>query len=187
MESSRVRSDDILQIAQQALFHGSSGKLYYKEKEYHCKVVFSRRYILIHDFNKCIIEYCSSLTDYLKRVFSLKKDHAGINIYYRGQASHYSWIPSLYRNDAWVKKEYEMNMKVLSKHVTEFINCHTTIEKLIKLKHYNQPSRLLDIVENPLMALYFACESSKRENSSGMVAAFFQNLQKKSIPSKATR
>ena len=57
----------------------------------------------------------------------------------------------------------------------EFITCKSTIERLIKLKHFNQPSRLLDIVANPLMALYFACESSVENNSSGIVSAIFSD------------
>ncbi len=42
----------------------------------------------------------------------------------------------------------------------DFEKCHTHLEKLVKMQHYGLPTRLLDITRNPLVALYFACESN---------------------------
>lgn len=41
----------------------------------------------------------------------------------------------------------------------DFEKCPTHLEKLVKMQHYGLPTRLLDITRNPLVALYFACES----------------------------
>ncbi len=128
--------------------------------------------VLIYNRDKCDIIDCNNIETYLKKVFKLSQNG---KLYYRGQASFHDWIPSLYRKNSWIKNEAVLNAKVVSRHVEDFQDCHTTIERLIKLKHFNQPSRLYDIVANPLMALYFACESGIKEKSDGMVALIYSN------------
>jgi hypothetical protein len=129
--------------------------------------------VWLKDF--CAMHICLSFIDYLQTVLDDSNNKKGKNSYYRGQPSFFnSWVPSLYRETKWVDNEVLLNSRVMSRHVDEFIDCKTTIERLIKLKHYNQPSRLLDIVANPLMALFFACDNEK-EKSSGMIATIFSN------------
>ena len=126
--------------------------------------------------NHCEMHVCLSLVDYLQAVLENAKVFKK-NTYYRGQSSFYeSWLPSLFRETKWVDNEVLLNSRVMSRHVDEFSDCKTTIERLIKLKHFNQPSRLLDIVSNPLMALYFACNNEK-EKSSGIIATIFSKQE----------
>lgn len=135
----------------------------------------AKTHIRVSYKDKCEFIECSNVESLLGKISSLSRAHSNQNLYYRGQASHYQWIPSLYREPAWVENEAALNAKVISRHVEDFQDCHTTIEKLIKLKHFNQPSRLYDIVANPLMALFFACESGIRDKSDGMIAIIYSD------------
>ena len=143
----------------------------------------TNRSFLLFIPEKCVFIGCKDINEYLSQVFVLEESNSS-SIYYRGQSSFQSWLPSLYRHQEWVDSESELNEIVIAKHVDEFSNCTTAIERLIKLKHFNQPSRLLDIVKNPLMALYFACSSAKSNGTDALVAAIFS---KKMIPEKNSR
>ena len=132
--------------------------------------------VIIYNREKCKILDCEDVNSFLLSIepfLSNKKN----NCYFRGQAIYHRWIPSLFREKKWVDNEALLNMVVENKHVNEFVDCVSTIQKLVKLKHYNQPSRLFDIVASPLMALYFACESGISQKSGGMIAVIFSNKE----------
>ena len=62
--------------------------------------------------------------------------------------------PRLLQNESKIYHELIINCP------NDFEKCHTHLEKLVKMQHYGLPTRLLDITRNPLVALYFACESN---------------------------
>lgn len=85
--------------------------------------------------------------------------------FYRGQGN-YKWIltPSLFRSEIFNKETY-MIKKI--KHLSENeLNNLDRFSQLVKLQHYGLPTRLLDLTENPLVALYFACESCSNSDGS---------------------
>ncbi len=43
-----------------------------------------------------------------------------------------------------------------------FLDDNSIFEKLTKMQHYGLPTRLLDLTENPCVALYFACENNPK-------------------------
>jgi hypothetical protein len=44
----------------------------------------------------------------------------------------------------------------------DFVVDASALEMLVRMQHYTLPTRLLDVSMNPLVALYFACESAKK-------------------------
>lgn len=134
-----------------------------------------KKQILFQFLDCCEFVSCENVSDFINSVNTWVNQCPNIKLYYRGQSSLYNWLPSLYRNEAWVDNESRLNDNVINKLVEEFKDCHTTIEKLIKLKHYEQPSRLMDIVGNPLIALYFACASADKNKSDAFVTVIYSN------------
>lgn len=89
-----------------------------------------------------------------------KLNEKGKGIYYRGHSNpNYLLQPSIKRTKRLEKNESKMYNELLINCPEDFEKCHTHLEKLVKMQHYGLPTRLLDITRNPLVALYFACES----------------------------
>lgn len=100
----------------------------------------------------------STLIDDLRYVKFDVKNHV---IFFRGHSDK-NWHakPSIYRDD-FIKKEHIIFREVISSIPEEFVSSNNTFQKLVKMQHYGLPTRLLDITENPLIALYFACINHK--------------------------
>lgn len=83
--------------------------------------------------------------------------------FFRGQ-SNYEWdlIPSLYRDNIFKYERVFLN-EVLHKQPDEFEELDL-FSKLVKMQHYGMKTRLLDLSENPLIALYFACNANLNED-----------------------
>lgn len=90
---------------------------------------------------------------------------------FRGQdSSTYGLIPSIYREigqqsqDRYLRFEFEIIHQAKLRNPDEFGKIDMPFNELAKLQHYGVPTRLLDLTENALVALYFACLDSKEEN-----------------------
>lgn len=79
--------------------------------------------------------------------------------FFRGQSDK-SWDvePSVFRNNL-LCAEHELIREAVRHRPDGLANSLTNFERLTKLQHYEMPTRLLDVTENPLIALYFACEA----------------------------
>ncbi len=88
------------------------------------------------------------------------------NIYYRGQSQQqYTLKPKLYRkieghiddDENYLIYEKEICNRAKLEYADFFDDCNNSIDELALMQHYGIPTRLLDVTENPLVALYFAC------------------------------
>jgi hypothetical protein len=85
--------------------------------------------------------------------------------FFRGQ-SNYAWklIPSVYRDGLFDSERILIN-EAIHKYPLEF-NINDKFSTLVKMQHFGLKTRLLDLTENPLVALYFACNENMDEDGS---------------------
>lgn len=121
------------------------------------------------------MEYIESVSDALKIVEGLrpKKNHG--SIFFRGEAKDYGELrccPAIYRKEMWQKRERffynEAKARFPEAFVHEDVN-DNTLGRLVKMAHYGVPTRLLDITENLLVALYFATSEEQSSGEDGFV------------------
>ncbi|MBR5623890.1 FRG domain-containing protein [bacterium] len=93
-------------------------------------------------------------------------------LFFRGEDDNtYKLEPSIYRNGRIIN-EHKFYYEAINRCPEAFTDCKTTFEKLAKMQHYRVPTRLLDVTENPLIALYFAAKSSINKHN-GKLYCFF--------------
>lgn len=98
--------------------------------------------------------------------------------YFRGHSKQsFQLKPSIFRNSGWIANEATMLKEVMLRCPNEFAGGVTTFQCLVKMQHYGLPTRLLDVTSNPLVALYFACESHAEDDEDGEVLAFGYDIE----------
>lgn len=97
--------------------------------------------------------------------------------FYRGHsdAMNHFLKPGIYRplpgrTALAVEKEEILYKEAVRRCPEDFDRCRSAFEHLVKMQHYQVPTRLLDITTNPLVALYFACAGNP--GADGEVYAF---------------
>lgn len=109
------------------------------------------------------VDTASSVIDYISVVQQLKKDNNDKRIFYRGHFSEqYHLIPSVFRSTGW-DKENDYYHEIMVRCPERFIGAGH-LDRLVTMQHYDVHTRLLDITESPLVALYFACKNYSEAN-----------------------
>ena len=116
-----------------------------------------------------------SVSEYLECLSKIKTEpkatfSVGCFTLFRGQANA-NWLlsPSLYRQNLF---EAENLLLTEIKHICPNEFGDNRFDSLVKMQHFGMPTRLFDVTTNPLVSLYFACESSEQSNEDGIVYIF---------------
>ncbi|WP_346764431.1 FRG domain-containing protein [Acinetobacter sp. SA01] len=105
------------------------------------------------------------ITEILKLLNNYKYKRDTDAIFFRGHSNKdYELVPYVYRDNI-IKNEHIIFKELLLRCPQDFEYCQTTFEFLVKMQHYSLPTRLLDITTNPLIALYFACQSKSKSDA----------------------
>ena len=106
------------------------------------------------------ITVVESITDYMNFINTLNTNFTN-PVFYRGQINaNYLIQPYSFRKN--ISNEHILIENFKRYFYSELANCKTSVEKLILMQHYGLATRCLDISENPLVALYFACVPYKK-------------------------
>lgn len=108
----------------------------------------------------------TSLSDFIAVILGRNVEPTRLSTF-RGHANEiYTLSPSIFRRPITRESEHLLLRELVAAHPEDFVADASALEMLVRMQHYSLPTRLLDVSMNPLVALYFACESVKKRVAS---------------------
>lgn len=120
-------------------------------------------------FFPVVVVDVKSIDKLIKRVLSLVKTDKSNVLYFRGENADYgeqALMPSVFRG--FLEREHRIYREMQRFNDHEFTADKTAFDKLARMQHYQAPTRMLDISEDVLSALYFALDGRK-DGEAGVV------------------
>lgn len=113
----------------------------------------------------------SSVSEFICHIPSLGNQQKGGSLFYRGEGKSFPQpcTPALYRNDEWAPRERYFHNELLHRFPDTVRGLESDLERMVLMQHYGFPTRLLDVSESPLVALYFAVENKACDEEDGFV------------------
>ena len=111
-----------------------------------------------------LIEVCSDLRQ--------QNTARSLRFYFRGEARLWRLRPSVMRSLRLRNAEGHMLTELITSRPHDFSNVGHAIDQWVLAQHHGLQTRLLDVTRNPLVALFFACESLVSTQADGRLHIF---------------
>ena len=128
--------------------------------------------VIVGDRGSLYVYSADSLAEFVRRVGYIKTDK---RLYFRGLSNfRYDLSPSINRQiksdsaETWISRELRL-VEFAEQSIPELFTNSLPAFLISNMQHYGIPTRMLDVTENAIVALYFACLNSEND---GKVVVF---------------
>ena len=118
--------------------------------------------------------------DYVEQIVKLRAHYPKKSFCFRGISNiNYRLIPAIFRTQSNSEQEFNSKLNLEFQILLRFIKEASGIVNnipyddylkwMVYAQHFGAPTRLLDLSENPLISLFFACRSNSNSDNDGAV------------------